>query len=127
MIITLENRFFSLRSAACFIIEGGIIILSVVASYILIQGQPGIPSLHMDYLLARAILIAFFCQSCMYLLDLYNFRLSQTKGETFFALAIAIGFVCIGVGLLSQAIPKFGVGGKLYYLSVLIASVCLII
>ena len=127
MIITLENRFFSLRSAACFIVEGGIIILSVVASYILFKGHPGTPFLPMDYLLGRAVLIAFFCQSCMYLLDLYNFRLSQTIGELFFALAIAIGFVCIGIGLLSYAIPKFGVGGKMYYVSILIASVSLLI
>ena len=126
MIITLENRFLSLRSAVCFIIEGGIIILSVVASYTLIQGQPGTPLLPMDYLVARAFVIAFICQSCMYLLDLYNFRLSQTWGEIFFALAIAIGFVCVGIGLLSYAIPKFGVGGKMYYISVLIASVCLL-
>jgi sugar transferase (PEP-CTERM system associated) len=63
----------------------------------------------------------------MYLLDLYNFRLSQTWGEVLFALAIAIGFVCIGIGLLSYAIPKFGVAGKMYYLSILIASVFLIL
>ena len=127
MIITLENRFFSLRSAACFLIEGGIIILSVVSSYVLIKDLPGVPFLPMDYLLARAFVIAFICQSCMYLLDLYNFRLSQTWGETFFALAIAIGFVCIGIGFLSFAIPKFGIGGKMYYLSILIASLCLLI
>jgi sugar transferase (PEP-CTERM system associated) len=126
LIITLENRFFSLRSAVCFIIEGGIIILSVVASYILFQDRPGTPLLPMNYLLARAVVIAFLCQSCMYLLDLYNFRLSQTWGEMLFALAIAIGIVCIGIGLLSYAIPKFGVGGKMYYLSILIASVCLL-
>jgi len=42
-----------------------------------------------------------------------------------FALAIAIGFVCIGIGLLSYAIPKFGVAGKMYYLSILIASLFL--
>jgi sugar transferase (PEP-CTERM system associated) len=126
LIVTFENRFFSLRSAACFLIEGGIIILSVMASYILIQGRPGTPFLPMDYLLARAFVIAIICQTCMYLLDLYNFRLSQTWGEMFFALAIAIGFVCVGIGLLSYAIPKFGVGGKMYYLSVLIASVCLL-
>jgi len=126
LIITLENRFFSLRSAVCFIIEGGIIVLSVVTSYILFQGRPGTPFLPMDYLLARAFVIALICQSCMYLLDLYNFRLSQTWGEVFFALAIAIGFVCVGIGLLSFAIPKFGVGGKMYYLSILIASVCLL-
>jgi sugar transferase (PEP-CTERM system associated) len=127
LIITLENRFFSLRSAACFLIEGGIIILSVVSSYVLIKDLPGVPFLPMDYLLARAFVIAFICQSCMYLLDLYNFRLSQTWGETFFALAIAIGFVCIGIGFLSFAIPKFGIGGKMYYLSILIASLCLLI
>jgi len=127
LIITLENRFFSLRSAACFVIEGGIIVLSVVASYILFKGLPGTPLLPMDYLLARAFVIAFICQSCMYLLDLYNFRLSQTWGEMFFALAIAIGFVCVGIGVLSFAIPKFGLGGKMYYLSILIASVCLLI
>jgi sugar transferase (PEP-CTERM system associated) len=58
----------------------------------------------------------------MYLLDLYNFRVAQTWGETLFALTIAIGFVCIGIGLLSYAIPRFGVAGKMYYLSILIAS-----
>jgi sugar transferase (PEP-CTERM system associated) len=63
----------------------------------------------------------------MYLLDLYNFRLSQTWGEMLFALAIAIGFVCVGIGLLSYAIPKFGVAGKMYYLSILIASVFLLL
>ena len=126
MIITLENRFFSLRSAICFFIEGGIIILSVMASYILFKDLPSTPFLPMEYLLARAFVIAFICQSCMYLLDLYNFRLSQTWGEMFFALAIAIGFVCVGIGLLSFVIPKFGVGGKMYYLSVLIASFCLL-
>jgi sugar transferase (PEP-CTERM system associated) len=44
-----------------------------------------------------------------------------------FALAIAIGFVCIGIGLLSYAIPKFGVAGKMYYLSILLASVFLLL
>jgi sugar transferase (PEP-CTERM system associated) len=81
----------------------------------------------MGDVVARALVITFFCQTCMYLLDLYNFRLSQTWGEVLFALAIAIGFVCIGIGLLSYAIPKFGVAGKMYYLSVLIASVFLLL
>ncbi|PJB31953.1 MAG: hypothetical protein CO109_07135 [Deltaproteobacteria bacterium CG_4_9_14_3_um_filter_65_9] len=127
MIITLENRFFSLRSAVCFIIEGGIIMFSVVASFLLLYGRAGTPVVSMGDVVARALVITFFCQSCMYLLDLYNFRLSQTWGELLFALAIAIGFVCIGIGLLSYAIPKFGVAGKMYYLSILIASVCLLL
>ena len=127
MILTLENRFFSLRSAVCFIIEGGIIIFSVVASFLLLYGRAGTHVVSMGDVVARALVITFFCQTCMYLLDLYNFRLSQTWGEMLFALAIAIGFVCIGIGLLSYAIPKFGVAGKMYYLSILIASVCLLL
>ena len=127
LIITLENRFFSLRSAVCFIVEGGIIMLSVVASFLLLYGRAGTPVVSMGDVVARALVITFFCQSCMYLLDLYNFKLSQTWGEMLFALAIAIGFVCIGIGLLSYAIPKFGVAGKMYYLSILIASVFLLL
>jgi sugar transferase (PEP-CTERM system associated) len=127
LILTLENRFISLRSAICFIIEGGIIIFSVVGSFLLLYGRAGTPVVSMGDVVARALVITFFCQTCMYLLDLYNFRLSQTWGEMLFALAIAIGFVCIGIGLLSYAIPKFGVAGKMYYLSILIASVCLLL
>ena len=113
MIVTFENRFFSLRSAACFIVEGGIIILSVVGSFLILHGRAGTAFVSMGDVAARALVIAFFCQSCLYLLDLYNFELSQTWGELLFALAIAIGFVCIGIGLLSYAIPKFGVEGKM--------------
>ena len=127
MIITLENRFFSLRSGVCFAIEGAIITLSVVASFLLLHGRGGTPVVSMGDVVARALVITFFCQSCMYLLDLYNFKLAQTWGEMLFALAIAIGFVCIGIGLLSYAIPKFGVAGKMYYLSILIASVFLLL
>jgi sugar transferase (PEP-CTERM system associated) len=127
LIFTLENRFFSLRSAVCFIVEGGIILFSVVASFLLLYGRAGTPVVSMGDVVARALVITFFCQTCMYLLDLYNFRLSHTWGEVLFALAIAIGFVCLGIGLLSYAIPKFGVAGKMYYLSILIASVSLLL
>jgi sugar transferase (PEP-CTERM system associated) len=98
-----------------------------MASFSLLHGRAGTPVVSMGDVVARALVIAFFCQSCMYLLDLYNFRLSQTLGELLFALAIAIGFVCIGIGLLSYAIPKFGVAQNMYYLSILIASVSLLV
>jgi len=98
-----------------------------VASFLLLHGQAGTPLVSMGDVFARALVITFFCQTCMYLLDLYNFRLSQTWGEVLFALSIAIGFVCVGIGLLSYAIPKFGVAGKMYYLSILIASFFLLL
>ena len=125
--ITLENRFFSLRSATCFLVEGGIVMFSVVSSFLLLYGRAGTPVVSMGDVVARALVITFFCQAGMYLLDLYNFERSQTWGEMLFALAIAIGFVCIGIGLLSFAIPKFGVAGKMYYLSLLTASFLLLI
>jgi sugar transferase (PEP-CTERM system associated) len=107
--------------------EGGIIIASVMASFVLIHTWKGTPVVSMGDVVARALVVTFFCQSFMYLLDLYNFRLSRTLGEVLFSLAIAIGFVCIGVGLLSYAIPKFGVASTMYYLSILIASLSLLL
>jgi sugar transferase (PEP-CTERM system associated) len=126
-VIILENRFFSLRSAVCFLVEGGIIIFSVVAAFIMLHGRAGTPVVSMGDVVARGLVITFFCQTCMYLLNLYDLKLSQTWGEMLFALTIAVGFVCIGIGLLSYAIPKFGVAGKMYYLSILIASVLLLV
>jgi sugar transferase (PEP-CTERM system associated) len=126
-LITLENRFISVRSAVCFFVETSIILFSVVASFIMLHGRAGTPVVSMGDVVARALVITFVCQSCMYLLDLYNFRLFHTPGEMLFSLGIAIGVVCIGVGLLSEAIPKFGVAGAMYYLSILIASVSLIV
>jgi len=125
-LITLENRFFSLRSAVCFFVETGIINLSVIASFLMLYGRAGTPVVSMGDVVARALVITFVCQSCMYLLDLYNLRLFQTFGERLLSVVIAIGVVCIGIGLLSKAIPKFGVAGKMYYLSVLIASISLL-
>jgi sugar transferase (PEP-CTERM system associated) len=127
LIITLENRFFSLRSAVCFIIETGIILGSVVASFILLHGRAGTSVVSMGDVISRALIITVACQSCMYLLDLYNLRLFQTLGEMLLSLVIAIGVVCIGIGLLSYAIPQFGVAGKMYYLSILLASLSLLI
>jgi hypothetical protein len=102
LIITLENRFFSLRSAVCFIIETGIILGSVMASFILLHGRAGTAVVSMGDVIARAVVITVFCQSCMYLLDLYNLRLFQTLGEMILSLAVAIGVVCLGIGLLSM-------------------------
>jgi sugar transferase (PEP-CTERM system associated) len=126
-VIVLENRFISHRNALCFFVEGGIIIFSVVASFIMLHGRAGTPVVSMGDVVARGLVITFFCQSCMYLLNLYDLKLSQTWGEMFFALTIAVGFVCVGIGLLSYALPKFAVAQSMYYLSILIASTLLLI
>lgn len=125
--IVLDNRFISHRSALCFLVEGGIIIFSVVTSFIILHGRAGTPVVSMGDVVARGLVITFFCQTCMYLLDLYDLMLSQTWGERFFALTIAVGFVSVGMGLLSYALPKFAVAGSMYYLSILIASALLLV
>ena len=43
--ITLENRFFPVRSAVCFFVEGGIILVSVLASFFLLH--PRTPMTHL--------------------------------------------------------------------------------
>ena len=118
--ITLENRFFPLRSAVCFFVEGGIILFSVVAS-------AATETIGFHDAIIRGVFVAFICQSCMYLLDMYDLKNSQTWGELFFSLTFAVGFVCIGIGLVTYAVPDFGVEGRMYYRTILLVAILLLI
>lgn len=125
--ITLENRFFPLRSAACFVIEGGIILFSVIASFYILQHSRELEVIDIHDAVVRGMVVAFFCQTCMYMLDLYDLKCSQSWGELFFSLLFSVGFVFIGIGLISYAIPEFGVGGRMYYLTILFVSIFLLL
>ncbi|MDA8123152.1 MAG: TIGR03013 family PEP-CTERM/XrtA system glycosyltransferase [Deltaproteobacteria bacterium] len=124
--ITLENRFFPVRSAVCFFVEGGIILVSVLASFLLLHKTGSGESIALNDAIVRGIVVAFICQSCMYLLDMYDLKNSQTWGELFFSVLFAVGFVCIGIGLVTYAVPGFGVEGTMYYLTVLFVAVFLL-
>ena len=124
--ITLENRFFPVRSAVCFFVEGGIILLSVLASFFLLHPGGTVETFELQDAIVRGIVVAFFCQTCMYLLDMYDLKNSQTLGELFFSLLFAVGFICIGIGLITYAVPEFGVAGSMYYLTVLFVAVFLL-
>lgn len=125
--ITLENRFFPVRSAVCFFVEGGIILVSVLASFFVLHwsGDTGIVTF--EDALVRGVVVAFFCQSCMYFLDLYDLKLFQSLGEIFFSLIFAVGFVCIGIGIVSYIVPDFGVEGRMYYLTILFVAIFLFV
>jgi sugar transferase (PEP-CTERM system associated) len=125
-VITLENRFFPVRSAVCFFVEGGIILVSVLASFLLLHKGGAVGTIELQDAIVRGIVVAFFCQSCMYLLDMYDLKHSQTWGELFFSLLFAVGFVCIGIGLVTYAVPEFGVAGSMYYLTVLFVAIFLL-
>jgi sugar transferase (PEP-CTERM system associated) len=125
--ITLENRFFPLRSAVCFLVEGGVILVSVLASFLFLHSVGSVGTIALYDVMVRGIVVAFFCQSCMYLLDMYDLKNSQTWGELFFSLLFAIGVVCIGIGLVTYAVPGFGVEGAMYYLTILFVAVFLLI
>lgn len=124
--ITLENRFFPVRSAVCFFVEGGIILVSVLMSFFLLHRDGTVGTIVLNDAIVRGIVVAFFCQSCMYFLDMYDLKNSQTWGELFFSLLFAVGFVCIGIGLVTYAVPEFGVEGTMYYLTVLLVAVFLL-
>lgn len=125
--ITLENRFFPIRSAVCFFVEGGIILVSVLASFLLLRGGGVVGTIALNDAIVRGFVVAFFCQSCMYFLDMYDLKNSQTWQEIFFSLLFAVGFVCIGIGLVTYAVPEFGVEGTMYYLTILLVAIFLLI
>jgi sugar transferase (PEP-CTERM system associated) len=57
---------------------------------------------------------------------MYDLKNSQTWGELFFSLIFAVGFVCIGIGIVTYAVPEFGVEGSMYYLTVLFVAIFLL-
>jgi sugar transferase (PEP-CTERM system associated) len=57
---------------------------------------------------------------------MYDLKNSQTWGEIFFSLLFAVGFVCIGIGLITYAIPEFGVAGSMYYMTLLLVAIFLL-
>jgi len=125
-LITLESRFFPLRTAVCFVMEGSIIFFSVIASFFILHATGTIWLLTFEGAVARGFVVAIFCQACMYLLDLYDLRVSQTWGEILFSLMFVVGFVCIGIGVITYAIPGFGVDARMYYLTLLL-MICLLL
>ena len=125
--ITVENRFFPVRSAVCFFIEGGIILASVVASFFLLHKTGDAGTIDFQDAIVRGLVVAFFTQSCMYLLDMYDLKHSQTWGELFFSLILALGFVCIGIGLVTYVVPGFSVKGTMYYLTILFVAIFLLL
>jgi O-antigen ligase len=68
--ITLGNRFFPLRTAICFFIEGWIIFLSILASYFLVTQKSYIAPREMLDTAVKGIIVAVICQSSMYLQDM---------------------------------------------------------
>lgn len=126
MIEIFKNRFFPLRIAVCFLIEGGIILFSVFASFSLLYRDAGIGLGSGHDALTRGLLFAFLCQSCMYFLDMYDLKNSQSLREIFFSLVFAIGVVCVGIGMISFLLPDFAVEGKVYYLTIVFVAFLLL-
>lgn len=123
--ITFENRFFPIRSAACFLVDGGVILLSVISSFLILERTGIVKLLDFQDAVVRGLIIALFCQSCMYILDLYDLKLSHSWGELFFSLVFAVGFFLIGIGVISYIVPVFGVESRMYYLAILLVTILL--
>lgn len=124
--ITLANRFFPIRSAVCFVVEGVIVLVSVVVSFLILHDRGNPVGIDLQDAMIRGVVIAFFCQSCMYLLDMYDLKNSQTWREIFFSLIFAVGIVCIGIGLVTYLVPGFGVEGSMYYLTIPFVAIFLL-
>ncbi len=121
------QSFFPVRSAVCFFVEGGIILVSVMASFFILRGTATMEGIELRDAVFRGIVIAFLCQVCMYMLDMYDLKNSQSWGEIFFSLLFALGVVCIGIGSVSLVFPAVGIGGPYYYLTITIIAVFLLV
>lgn len=115
-----------MRSTVCFLVEGGIILFSVLSSYLILNKAGIIQILTFEDAVIRGFVIAFFCQGCMYLLDLYDLRLTRTWGESIFSLMFAVGVVSIGIGIVTYVVPGFGVEARMYYLTLLLLTIALL-
>jgi len=100
----------------CFFIEGAGIVLSVVISSLIISSQ-GIPITFGVNVLYRGFLIAFFAQFCMFVLDLYDLKISLSILEILFSVTFTTGFVFLLIGLFSYFFPTMGISGQVYYLT----------
>ena len=69
------NRYYPLRNVLFFITEGLLIFCAVVAAaYVRFAGDVDALAEY-QYLLAKALLVSFTCQVCLYYNDLYDFKL----------------------------------------------------
>jgi len=117
-LITLENRFFPLRSVVCFLVEGGIIFFSVILSYLILKEIGGDVPIEFHDAIFRGIAIAVICQGSMYLLDLYDLEVHLTTGQLAFSIIYSAGFVCVGIGIFSYLFPGAGLPGNFYFFTI---------
>jgi sugar transferase (PEP-CTERM system associated) len=100
----------------CFFIEGAGIVLSVIISSMIIS-KHGVPFGLGGDLFYRGLLIAFFAQFCMFILDLYDLKISLSALEILFSVTFTTGFVFLLIGLFSYFFPAMGISGQVYYLT----------
>ena len=122
---TLDNRFFPVRSVVCFLIEGGIVIVSVILSYMILKEVGGSVSIGFGDAILRGIAIAIICQGSMYLLDLYDLEIHLTSGQLVFSILYSTGFVCVGIGIIGYLFPEIGIPGNFYLLALFFTVILL--
>jgi len=115
---TLDNRFFPVRSVVCFLVEGGIVLVSVILSYMILNEVGGNVSIGFGDAILRGIAIAVICQGSMYLLDLYDLEIHITSGQLVFSIIYSAGFVCVGIGIIGYLFPEIGLPGNFYLLTI---------
>jgi len=98
-----------------------------VLSFLHSPQQRGTPVVSMGDVVARALVITFSASPALYLLDLFNFKLSQPGAKCCSRWRSRSVSYASASDCFRDAIPKFGVAGKMYYLSILIASFLLLL
>ncbi len=121
--LTYHNRYIPYRNVICFLVESMGIFLSVIVAHIILVES----SIPLNDIIIRGLIIAFFAQFCMYILDLYDLNVSFSILEILFSVIFTTGFVFVIIGVFSFVNPNLGIAGEIYYLTVLILFIFLLI
>lgn len=88
--ITFGHRFFPMRSAVCFLVDGTLLFLSAAFSCLLATKFGGCAPIGVDSVAVGGFLFASLCLLNMYMLDLYDLRIEMSLKETGLAVLMAV-------------------------------------
>jgi sugar transferase (PEP-CTERM system associated) len=116
------SKYYPLRTMVFFLGEGALIFLSLlVVDWIML----GAGLFYLDLLpnLARALLVTFIFQLCLYFFDQYDLRNEVSLPNTFSRMTQAFGVGCILLGGVYYSIPSMIISTRIFWLGYLV--ICL--
>ncbi len=115
---TVLNQRVTWRFAAPVVVDGALVLSSVMASALLLAGPPAGSQADMIWFAARVAGLSAICQLCLYYADLYDARSSGNVRELFVRLMQSLGVTAILLSAVYAVQPQLVLGRGVFALSV---------